>query len=88
MTLEEYQADLTAKGYGPAAEKHWVAGTHNPGHTHEKDLYVWVLEGTFILEMDGQRDALGPGGSCEVPGGHLHAERTGPEGARFLVATR
>jgi quercetin dioxygenase-like cupin family protein len=60
------------------------------GAAPHRQLYedeAWfVLEGTYVLTVGGERTALGPGGYAFVPRGTVHAHRNGGGApARLLV---
>ncbi len=44
-------------------------------HTHEKDEFVYVLEGSLIVEIDGQEEEVRQGDSILIPAGRPHRPR-------------
>ena len=58
----------------------WALPVHR--HEHEAET-ILVLEGSFWMEIDGERSELGPGDSVHVPRGTPHAG--GGTGRRVVV---
>ncbi len=55
-------------------------------HWHTANERIYVLTGTLILECEGKREELGPGGLGYVPSGMLHRAWTNPdEGALYFI---
>lgn len=88
MTLEDYRADLKAKGYAEPVEKSWEPHRLNDTHTHDVDLYLFILEGEITVSGPGYATTCRPGDTVEVPGTEDHVEQVGEPGVRFLVASR
>lgn len=57
------------------------AGAVLPVHAHPHEQVASVIEGTFELEVDGDRRTVGPGAVAVVPGGV-------PHGGKALTACR
>ena len=88
MTEAEFLADLVERGYGEAQVKSYPPHTDGPLHTHDASVRLLVLEGVFTLaEADGARTFC-PGEVCELAAGTRHAEQTGADGARVLLAKK
>lgn len=55
-------------------------------HTHPGPESGYVLEGDFVLLVDGQPELLvKAGNSYKVPPGVIHDARTGPNGAKVIA---
>jgi quercetin dioxygenase-like cupin family protein len=59
-------------------------------HSHPKDRYITVLEGTFLIGTGSKVDrkntvALGPGSIVHDIAGQMHYDGTGPEGATIEI---
>ena len=88
MTEAEFLADLVERGYGEAQVKSYPPHTDGPLHTHDASVRLLVLDGVFTLAMaDGSR-TFRPGDVCELAAGIRHAEQTGADEARVLIAKR
>jgi quercetin dioxygenase-like cupin family protein len=67
----------------------WVAdaapGASSGKHSHPYDEFVYVLDGVFVLEMDGKPPAtLHPGETGHVPANSVHEGRNGSD----ILSTR
>jgi len=51
------------------------AGAELPTHTHPNEQVANVIEGSFELEVAGERRTVGPGSVAVVPGGTSHGGR-------------
>jgi len=56
-----------------------------PAHRHELPNLVFVLEGSFLETMQGQSHECKPGSMLLKPGGAIHEDRYGNNGARCLI---
>ncbi|WAT17304.1 cupin domain-containing protein [Aurantiacibacter sp. MUD11] len=55
-------------------------------HYHPWEEYLYVIEGSAVLEMAGQeRRTLLPGESFVIPARQVHTPIAGPEGVRAIV---
>jgi quercetin dioxygenase-like cupin family protein len=60
--------------------------TSLPTHWHPGEEFGYVLKGRVIMTLEGKGDAeYGEGELAKVPLKHVHAARTGDEGAELLV---
>lgn len=57
-----------------------------PAHYHPWEEYLYVIEGSAVLDMVG-RDSrtLMPGESVVIPARQVHIPRAGPDGVRGIV---
>ncbi|WP_404379595.1 cupin domain-containing protein [Caenispirillum salinarum] len=88
MSVQAYHQSLETKGYDAPVEKTWTAHRLNDTHTHDVDLYLYILDGEMTVSGPGYSTVCRPGDTIEVPGSQDHVEQVGDQGVRFLVATR
>ena len=86
MDVETFRAEAARRGYGDVSEVELAPGTARESHTHDFAASLLVLEGRFEVAMDDRTVVCSPGETFSLAAGVPHAERVGPEGARFLVA--
>ena len=82
-----FEAELRRDGY-QVVNTGLKPGQINPDHTHDFDARVLVLGGEIAITRDGVGETFGPGDSCMVPAGTVHAEHVGPEGVAYLAGRR
>ena len=59
------------------------AATQRHYHARSEEIYL-VVEGGGVLEIDGERRAVGPGDAVLIPPGAWHELTAGDEGVRLL----
>ncbi len=71
--------DLQAHGHeGIMAMVQMPVGSREGRHTHPGDAFVYVLEGTLKLDMDGKPStSYGPGQTFFIPAGTIHEGMNG-----------
>jgi quercetin dioxygenase-like cupin family protein len=85
--VELQRHDLTAKDReAVTARAEFQPGGAAPRHSHPGEEFGYVLEGEFVLEIDGQPPkAMKPGDSFFIPAGTVHAAKNpGKTGAAVL----
>ena len=87
MTRAEFEAELVRDGY-EVQEGEIRPHVHREAHAHEFDARVFVLDGSITLAFGTERVAYGPGDSCSVPAGTMHAEHTDAVGVRYVYGRR
>ncbi len=60
---------------------------HVPRHWHTANETHTILSGTFIMECEGKRAELGPGGFNYMPGKMVHQAWTKPDEGALLFIT-
>ena len=60
---------------------------HVPQHWHTANETHTIVQGTFIIESEGKREALGVGSFNFVPGKMVHEAWTGPDEGALLFIT-
>ena len=88
MNEEQFRQRAQEQGFGEVQAKDYVPNKDGPLHTHEFSVLLLVVGGQFTLAFeDGTTNYL-PGEVCELPANVMHTERTGPLGAKVLLAKR
>jgi len=87
MTRAEFEAELSREGY-EAREGEIKPDVHREPHAHDFDARLFVLDGSLTLAFGTDRVTYGPGDSCMVPAGTVHAEHTDGRGVRFVSGRR
>lgn len=82
-----FEAQLAADGFA-ILPRDLRAGTVVPDHVHEFEVRALVTGGAIDIEKDGESRTYGPGEIFTVARGQPHAERIGPDGARYIVGRR
>jgi len=44
-------------------------------HTHEKDEFIYIMEGSLVVEMDGREEEVRQGEAILIPAGTAHRPR-------------
>lgn len=88
MKNTEFQQTLRDNGFGEGQIKSYPPNADGPMHTHEFDVMLLVLEGTFSLATEKGKTSFQAGEVCELAAGVSHVEQTGAEGARVLLGKR
>ncbi len=79
---------LTSEGYS-VARYVYSRGTLFPDHTHSVDKKDVVLEGKFLITLEGEEFLLQAGDSIEVPRNAVHsAQVVGEESVVSLDAVK
>jgi len=67
------------------AEASLAAGQATRRHSHRlsEEIYL-LLEGSGLMELDGDEREVGPGDAVLIPPGGRHQITAGPAGVRFL----
>ena len=88
MNEEQFRQRAQEQGYGDFQTKDYVPNKDGRLHTHEFSVMLLVIEGQFTLAFEDGTTDYRPGEVCELAANVMHTERTGPTGARVLLATR
>ena len=88
MNRMEFESEVRAQGYLEIIDRSMPANHTNPEHAHDFDARLFVLEGEMSIARDGRERTYRAGDSFEVSAGSRHAERSGPEGVRYLAGRR
>ena len=79
MNRAEFEAELVREGY-EVREGEIKPNVHREAHAHAFDARLLVLDGSVTLVFGHDRITYGPGDSCGVPAGTMHAEHTEADG--------
>jgi quercetin dioxygenase-like cupin family protein len=88
MSRAEFEIELHDQGYAEVVDRRMEANTVNPEHAHEFDARLLVLEGEMTITRDGHEHTYRASDTFAISAGRRHAERCGPEGARYLAGRR
>jgi mannose-6-phosphate isomerase-like protein (cupin superfamily) len=87
MTRADFEAEVRREGY-EVREGEIKPNTHREPHAHDFDARLFVLTGTLTMAYGNDRVTYGPGQSCNVPAGTVHAEHTEADGVRYVFGKR
>ena len=88
MNEEQFRQRTQEQGYGEVQAKDYVPNKDGPLHTHEFSVMLLVVGGQFSLAFEDHTTNYLPGDICELAANVMHTERTGPLGAKVLLAKR
>ena len=88
MSRAEFETELREQGYAEVVDRRMEANAVNPEHAHEFDARLLVLEGEMTITRGDDERTYRAGDTFEMSAGCRHAERCGPEGARYLAGRR
>lgn len=88
MNATEFEAGLKADGYKEIETKWMDPRPANGEHGHHFSVRGLVLEGEFIVTLEGKERSYRPGEIFIVDEGRLHFEAVGPTGARVMVGRK
>lgn len=57
-------------------------------HTHDKDEFVYILEGSLVIEIDGKEEEVRQGEAYLVPAGHKHRPRCRNMALGLIIETK
>ena len=88
MNQAEFEAELNHQGYLEVVDRRMHGNELNPDHAHEFDARVLVIEGEMTIASDAAERTYRAGEAFAIAAGRRHAERSGPQGARYLAGRR
>ncbi len=89
LSEENMRRKLMAEGYSSVFRYLYPRGTVFSDHTHSMDKKDSVLEGEFLITLEGEEFLLHAGDSIEVPANAVHsAQVVGEEGVVSLDAVK
>jgi quercetin dioxygenase-like cupin family protein len=88
MDRTVFEAGLREQGYGEMVDRRMEPGTVNPGHAHEFDARLLILEGAMTIASEGGEHTYRIGEVFEMPAGRRHSEVAGSDGVRYLAGRR
>ena len=75
LTEENMRRKLMEEGYSSVVRYVYPKGTVFSDHTHSVDKKDTVLEGEFLITLEGEEFLLRAGDSIEVPSNRIHSAR-------------
>lgn len=87
MTRDDFEAELRRDGY-EIGEGEIQPHVHRELHAHDFDARLFVLKGLLTIAFGDGRVTYGPGDSCSVPAGTVHAEHTEAESVHYVAGKR
>ena len=88
MDLAAFESRLKADGYNEIERKRYEARPANGEHGHHFSVRGLILDGAFIVTLEGIERTYRPGEVFEVEAGRLHFEAVGPDGVELLVGRK
>ena len=88
MDRPSFETELQQQGYAEVVDRTMAAGAVNPEHSHEFDAKLLILDGAMTITCGGEERTYRAGDTFTMDAGRRHAERGGPEGARYLAGRR
>ncbi len=89
LSEENLRCKLMAEGYSSVVRYQYPMGTVFSDHTHSMDKKDSVLEGEFLITLEGKEFLLHAGDSIEVPAHSVHsAQVLGGEAVVSLDAVK
>lgn len=88
MDRVEFEAELRRDGFVEIGEASVPPGTDREEHAHPFEVRALMLGGTLHLTCDGAEHGYRPGEIFTMAAGHDHRERTGPDGAHYVVGRK
>ena len=88
MEAQAFDTQLKADGYLEIETKDYPVKPENEAHVHDCSVRGLVLDGAFIVRLDGRQVTFGPGDVFDVAQGIEHTEQFGEAGARILIGKK
>ena len=88
MNEEQFRQRAQEQGYGNFQIRDYVSNNDGHLHTHDFSVMLLVIQGQFALAFEDGTTDYRPGEVCELAANVIHTERTGPAGAKVLLAKR
>ena len=88
MTPQEFEASVSAEGYGTVVAVDRAVGYSLTDHQHTFDACALITKGEFAITVDGISRSYKVGEIFRLPAGTVHQESAGPQGASYLSGRR
>lgn len=88
MNDDQFRQLAGEQGYRDFQTKDYAPHSDGALHTHEFSVMLLVLQGQFALGFEDGTTHYRPGEVCELGANIMHVERSGPTGAKVLLAKR
>ncbi len=87
-SLVEFKRQLHNQGYSKPETREFKKNYKCQIHAHEFSVFALVEEGEFILCTEKNNEVFHPGDTCCVTAGTIHAEGSGPDGAKIIFGKK
>ena len=87
-SLVEFRRQLHNQGYSKPETQEFEKNYSCKIHAHEFSVFALVEEGEFILRTEKNNEVFHPGDTCSVTAGTMHAEGSGPDGAKIIFGKK
>lgn len=88
MDTADFEAGLKADGYTEIERKRYEPRPANGEHGHHFSVRGLILDGAFIVTLEGVERTYRKGDIFEVAADRMHFEEVGADGAELLVGRR
>ncbi|MDX2155260.1 MAG: hypothetical protein SFW09_02025 [Hyphomicrobiaceae bacterium] len=88
MDTATFEAGLKADGYAEIERKRYEPRPANGEHGHHFSVRGLILDGAFIVTLEGRERTYHKGEVFEVDAGRMHYEAVGPEGVELIVGRK
>lgn len=88
MDIAAFESRLKADGYNEIERKRYEPRPANGEHGHHFSVRGLILDGAFVVTLEGVERTYRPGEIFEVDAGRMHFEAVGPEGVELIVGRK
>ena len=88
MDTTTFEAGLRADGYAEIERKRYEPRPANGEHGHHFSVRGLILDGAFIVTLEGKERTYRKGDIFEVGADRMHFEEVGPEGVELIVGRK
>lgn len=88
LSEQQFRELVRERGYQDLQTKEYPPNNDGDLHPHPFSVMLLVLEGEFALRFADGITHYRPGELCELDANVMHMERTGPTGAKIVLAKR
>lgn len=88
MDTSAFEAGLKSDGYTEIERKRYEPRPANGEHGHHFSVRGLVLDGAFIVTLEGVERTYRHGEIFEVEAGRMHFEAVGPDGVELVVGRK
>ena len=87
-SIAVFRRQLRKQGYGKPETQEFEINYSCKLHAHEFSVFALVEEGEFIFRTEKNNEVFRPGDTCSVTAGTMHAEGSGPDGAKIIFGKK
>jgi len=88
MDTSAFEARLAADGYNEVERKRYAPRPANGEHGHHFSVRGLILDGTFIVTLEGRPRTYRAGEIFEVDADRMHFEEVGPDGVELIIGRK